>query len=151
MFDNNGDKGPPCGVPSSTKGRELARTKWSAQFLGDWDISPDGTEVAFPDHDAGDGRIRVISLTTRANEHREREVVLPASLDIHGVVWTASGQGWFVAVRTTSEYRMLYVYPDGRFCPLGDIQGWAVPSADGHHVAFWNHTMATNAWLIKVH
>jgi len=46
---------------------------------------------------------------------------------------------------------MLYVYLDGHFCPLGDIQGWAVPSPDGRHVAFWNHTVATNAWLIERH
>jgi len=44
---------------------------------------------------------------------------------------------------------MLYVYLDGRFDPLGDIQGWAVPSPDGRHVAFLDRIVATNAWLME--
>jgi hypothetical protein len=47
--------------------------------------------------------------------------------------------------------QMLYVYPDGRFRPLGDISGWAVPSPDGHRIAFVNTITATNAWLIERH
>jgi Tol biopolymer transport system component len=134
--------------PIRGKGRELARTKWTPRFLGNWDISPDGTQVAIPDHDSSEARIRVIALEPRPNQPREREINLPAPITIHGLVWAANGQGWFVAVRTTFEYRMLYVYLDGHFCPLGDIQGWAVPSPDGKRIAFWTHTVATNAWLI---
>ncbi len=136
--------------PVLGKGRELARTRLTPEFLGDWDISPDGTQVAIPDHDSDEPRIRVIALEQHPNEPREHEVVLPAPMDIHGLIWAASGKGWFVAVRTTFEYRMLYVYLDGHFCPLGDIQGWAVPSPDGRRVAFWSHTVATNAWLLGV-
>lgn len=36
--------------PVQGKGRELARTSWSFEILGDWDVSPDGTEVAIPLH-----------------------------------------------------------------------------------------------------
>ena len=137
--------------PVRGKGRELARTKWTPEFLGDWDVSPDGTQVAIPDHDSEEPRIRVIALEPRRNEAREHEVVVPGQLDIHGLVWAANGLGWFVSVRTTFDYRMIYVYPDGHFYPLGDIQGWAVPSPNGQRVAFWNHTVATNAWLAKLH
>jgi eukaryotic-like serine/threonine-protein kinase len=44
----------------------------------------------------------------------------------------------------------LYVYLDGRFYSLGDVQGWAVPSPDGHKVAFLN-TITANAWLITLY
>jgi len=45
--------------------------------------------------------------------------------------------------------RLFYVYLGGGIHPLGDIQGWAVPSPDGRHVAFLTNIITTNAWLIE--
>jgi hypothetical protein len=134
--------------PVSGKGRELARTKWMPGILGDWDVSPNGKYVALPNHSSHDARIRVVALEPKANEPREREVVLENLTDIRGLVWAAGGQGWFVSVDTTIGNRLLYVYMDGRYRSLGDIQGWAVPARDGHRVAFLDRIVATNAWLI---
>jgi eukaryotic-like serine/threonine-protein kinase len=131
------------------KGAELARTKWSVEVLGDWDISPDGTQIAIPNHDSREARIRVVSLEAKPNQPREREVVLPGVANLGGLIWAADGQGWFVSVDTTVGNRLLYVYLDGRFHSLGDIHGWAVPSPDGRRVAFLNTITATNAWLIE--
>jgi hypothetical protein len=133
------------------KGPELARTRWSVELLGDWDISPDGLQVAIPNHDAREARIRVVSLEPKPNQPRERELVLPGVTALHGLVWAADGQGWFVSVDTTVGNQLLYVYLDGRFHSLGDIHGWAVPSPDGRRVAFLNTIVATNAWLIERH
>jgi Tol biopolymer transport system component len=131
------------------KGPELARTRWSVEVLGDWDISPDGTQVAIPNHDSREARIRVVSLEPKPNQPREREVVLPGVTDLRGLIWAADGQGWFVSVDTTVGNQLLYVYLDGRFHLLGDIHGWAVPSPDGRRVAFLNTIIATNVWLIE--
>jgi hypothetical protein len=131
------------------KGPELARTRWSVEVLGDWDISPDGLQVAIPNHDSREARIRVVSLEAKPNQPQEREVVLPGVTDLRGLIWAADGQGWFVSVDTTVGNRLLYVYLDGRFHSLGDIHGWAVPSPDGRRVAFLNTIIATNAWLIE--
>ncbi|HET6219788.1 MAG TPA: protein kinase [Acidobacteriaceae bacterium] len=131
------------------KGQELARTKWSVEVLGDWDVSPDGTQVAIPNHDSRDARIRVVSLEPKANQPHEREVILPGMTNLRGLVWAADGHGWFVSVDTTVGNQLLYVYLDGRFQSLGDIHGWAVPSPDGRRVAFLNTIIATNAWLIE--
>jgi eukaryotic-like serine/threonine-protein kinase len=131
------------------KGAELARTKWSVEVLGDWDISPDGTQVAIPNHDSREARIRVVSLETAPDQPRERELILPGLANLGGLVWAADGQGWFVSVDTTVGNRLLYVYLDGRFHSLGDIHGWAVPSPDGRRVAFVNPITAANAWLIE--
>jgi eukaryotic-like serine/threonine-protein kinase len=133
------------------KGRELARTKWSVEVLGDWDISPDGLEVAIPNHDSRDARIRVVSLEPNPNRPSEREVVLPGVTELRGLVWAADGKAWFVSVDTTVGRRLLYVSLDGQFHPLGDIWGWAVPSPDGRRVAFLNSIIGTNAWLIERH
>lgn len=133
------------------KGRELARTKWSMEVLGDWDISPDGTQVAIPNHDPREARIRVVALEPGPNGSPEHEVVLAGLANLRGLAWAADGSGWFVSVDTTVGNRMLYVYPDGQYRSLGDIQGWAVPSPDGKRVAFLDRTIATNAWLIEQH
>jgi hypothetical protein len=75
--------------------------------------------------------------------------VLAGLTDIRGLVWAADGRGWFVSIDTTVGNRLLYVYLDGRFHVLGDIQGWAVPSPDGRRVAFLDRIVATNAWVIE--
>jgi eukaryotic-like serine/threonine-protein kinase len=133
------------------KGPELAHIKWSVEVLGDWDISPDGSQIAIPVADSHEARIRVISLDPNPNESREHQVILPGMTDLRGLVWAADGQGWFVSADTTIGNRLLYVYRDGRFQSLGDIHGWAVPSPDGRRVAFLNAIVATNAWLISFH
>ncbi|MBV9501071.1 MAG: serine/threonine-protein kinase [Acidobacteriaceae bacterium] len=137
--------------PIRGKGRELARTRWSWGVLGDWDVSPDGRYVAIPNHDSRGALIRVISLEQKPNEPQERDVVLDSLANLRGLVWAADGHGWFVSVDTSIGNRLLYVYWDGRFQPLGEIQGWAVPSPDGHRVAFLDRIVATNAWLIERH
>jgi hypothetical protein len=68
--------------------------------------------------------------------------------DLRGLVYSADGKAWFVSVDTTVGNRLLYVHPDGSFHEFGDIQGWAVPSADGHRLAFLDRIIATNAWII---
>jgi hypothetical protein len=136
--------------PIQGKGRELARTKSSLKILGDWDVSPDGTQVAIPNHDPREARIRVVALQPAGPNHtQEREVVLPGLANLNGLVWAADGKGWFVSVTTTVGNRMLYVYLNGRYRSLGDISGWAVPSPDGRRIAFLNRIVATNAWLIE--
>ncbi|MBV9223432.1 MAG: protein kinase [Acidobacteriaceae bacterium] len=135
--------------PIRGKGRELARTKWIPNVTEDWDVSPDGTQVAIPNHDSREARIRLVNLQPDSTRTAEREVILPELADLNGVVWSASGHGWFVSVNMTVGKRLLYVYPNGSFRPLGDIPGWAVPSPDGRRVAFVNTITATNAWLIE--
>jgi len=137
--------------PIRGKGRELARTKWLPNGTEDWDVSPDGTEVAIPNYDSRDARIRIVELQARPTPSGDREVVLRGLADLRHVVWSASGRGWFITLNMTVGRRMLYAYPDGSFRPLGDILGSAVPSPDGHRVAFVNPITDTNAWLIDRH
>jgi hypothetical protein len=135
--------------PMRGKGRELARTKWSPGILGDWDISPDGTHIAMPIHNSHPARIRMVALEQKPSEPKERDVVLEGLTDLRGLVWAADGDAWFVSMDTSIGNRLLYVHLDGRFQLLGDIQGWGVPSPDGHRIAFLDRIVATNAWLIE--
>jgi hypothetical protein len=134
--------------PLRGRGRELARTAWTPEYFGDWDVSPDGKYVAIPNHDSRDARIREVNLEPKAGERRERDVVLAGLTDLRGLVCAPDGRSWFVSVDTTVGSELMYVYRDGRFRWLGDIQGWAVPSPDGRRVAFPDRIVATNAWMI---
>jgi len=134
--------------PVRGKGVELARVGWSVEFLGDWDISPDGSQLAIPNHDEREAQIRLVSLQPGPNKSIERTLTLPGLTSLRGLVWSASGNGWFVSVDTTVGRRLVYVYPDGKFSPLGDFSGWGVPSPDGKKLAFLNSLNATNAWLL---
>jgi serine/threonine protein kinase/Tol biopolymer transport system component len=135
--------------PVRGRGPELARTKWSIEALWDWDISPDGTQVAIPNHDSREARIRLVSLEAKPNQPREREVALPGLANLSSLTWATDGQGWFVSVDTTVGAQAFYVYLDGRLHSLGDIHGWVVPSPDGRRVSFLNPITAQNAWLIE--
>jgi eukaryotic-like serine/threonine-protein kinase len=134
--------------PVRGKGALLARITWSAEVLWDWDVSPDGSEVAIPIH-GSHGRIRVVKLNPAEGQQREREIVAPGLSDIKGLTWAADGSGWFVSLDTTVGNRLIFVSLSGRVSPLGDIQGWVVPSRNGKRVAFLDRSRVTNAWLIE--
>ncbi len=132
-------------------GRELKRTAWLPSLVGDWSLSPDGNQVAIPNHDSRSARIRVLNLQAGPNEPKERELNLTTLTDLSELVWTSDGSGWFVTVDTTIGKRIVYVRLDGRSDSLGEIQGWAVPSPDGRKVAYLNRIVAANAWVIDRH
>ena len=134
--------------PFRGRGRELARTAWSRNILGDWDLSADGMQVAIPNHYSRDARIRIVSLQPGTNQPREGELTVPGLTDLRGAVWAADGSGWFVTTDADTAVQMFFVFPDGRSHLLGDIQGWAVPAPDGRHVAFVNRSTASNAWVL---
>ena len=115
--------------------------------MGDWGLSPDGSQVAVPNHDLRSATVRVIPLD--AGRGSQREVALPGLSQLSSLQWTARGDGWFLSVLTPVGKRLVYATPDGRWSLLGDIQGWAVPSPDGRRVAFLNPIVAANAWLLR--
>ena len=43
-------------------GRELHRTAWSPFVVGDWALSPDGSEIAIPNHDPGKRLLHIVAL-----------------------------------------------------------------------------------------
>ena len=131
-------------------GRELARTAWQPAVVGDWTMSPDGSQVALPNHDPQSARLRVVYLNAGPKQPKERELDLKPLTDLLGLAWASDGNGWFVSAETVVGKRMMYVYPDGRSRSLGNIEGWAVPSPDGRLVAYLNRIEAANAWMVDL-
>ena len=137
--------------PLHGKGRELARTGWSPTIVGDWDLSPDGTQAAIPNHDSHNAEIRLVALDPTRAGIEEKRVTLNGLKDLSGIVWAAGGRGWYVSMRTASGGLMVFVDPQGRTSNLLDSISatYAVPSPDGRHIAFPDWTVASNAWLFR--
>lgn len=129
-------------------GKELARTSWLPSLLTDWDISPDGKVVAIPNHDARSAKIRLLRLDGNSAEPRERDVEVPGLSRIAVVSWTADGSGCFVSIETPVGRRMYFYDFRGHPVFMGSIHGWAVPSPDGKNVAFLDHVVESNVWLL---
>lgn len=137
--------------PVHGKGRELARTGRAPAVVGDWDISPDGSQIAIPNHDPRDARIRLVPLDARGGT-AERTVTIKALKNLSGVVWAADGRGWYVSARGGNRNYLLYVDLEGRVLTnLIESMSptFAVPSPDGRHVAFADWTVSANVWDVR--
>lgn len=133
------------------KGRELAKTAWIPAIVGDWDISPDGSQVAIPNHDPRKASIRLVPLDERARTS-EKTVPIRTLKNLSGVVWAAGGKGWYVAVSDAHGGVLYYVDLEGRVRTnlLESMAAtYAVPSPDGRHVAFTDRTASANVWQIS--
>jgi serine/threonine protein kinase/Tol biopolymer transport system component/DNA-binding winged helix-turn-helix (wHTH) protein len=151
--------------PAKGKGRELLRTD-PAPIPGedeDWDVSPDGSSLAFIKSDA-QGRsfqIQVRPLTGGAR---------PKLIDVNGwgnnagfIRWAADGKGWYVTASSISGWRLyasishlwisnlLKVDPTGKATRVlqGTTWGDVIPSPDGHHVAFIRQNQTSNVWMLE--
>jgi eukaryotic-like serine/threonine-protein kinase len=129
------------------KGREVARTPWMANYLDDWDISPDGSTVALPYHDTPQGRIRLVHLDGRP----ETDLTVQGFGPLRSVTWTARGDGWFGAVPTRVGDILIYIDTRGNGTLLHQTKGqtWAVPSPDTHHLAFVDYGVDSNVWMLE--
>ena len=135
--------------PTAGLGRELARTRWMWSLYGDWALSPDGGEVALPEHTPNTTRIRIVSLDRKSGPVSE-EVVVSGLSDINGLNWSADGRGWFAVVNTAfGTQQLMYVDRRGRARPLMDGAGYAIPSPDGKRVALMIPSVSSNVWSLE--
>jgi hypothetical protein len=116
-----------------------------------WDISPDGSQIAIPNHDPRDARIRVVPLDARGGTI-EKTVTIKTLRNLSGVVWAAGGRGWYVSVLDGTRGLLLYVDLEGRvLTKLMESMAptYAVPSPDGRSVAFMDWTVSANVWHVR--
>jgi len=137
--------------PMKGKGRELARTALTLSIIGDWDVSPDGSQVAIPIHEENRASIHLVKLDPRGGSTRVDSVTLKGVRDLNGVVWAADGQGLFVATKVEHGSILSYADLAGNVWDLRETAGpvFAVPSPDGQHIAFPERSTSTNAWLLR--
>ncbi len=138
--------------PIRGKGQELARQEVASGpeiVESNWDISPDGSRIALALPEGPPARIRMLPLTGGTLQ----DIRVNGWSAFQSMEWAADGKGWFVASRSAAANTLLFVDPQGHAYPLRQTAGgydtYAIPSPDGHHLAFLEYTTANNAWMIE--
>jgi Tol biopolymer transport system component len=94
--------------PVMGRGKELGRTDWMPNVLGDWGISPDSSMVALANHDPIRPGIRVVTLSSPT-----KSAIVNIPLPGHGIIlkptWSPDARGFYVESKTDIGYSLLYV------------------------------------------
>ncbi len=150
LVEKSGDQAVFFALDSiAGRGRELGRIGWSPKRWVDWDVSPDGLRIAAVS--AATPRNRIIVIPIDGGPAGGSAITVDGYLWLGSLRWDAAGAGFF-ASSTDAEVAgaLLHIHPDGSATYLrrqlnGD--GWAIPSADGKHLALQEWTMAGNVWI----
>ena len=72
--------------------------------------------------------------------------------NLSSVVWAADGRGWYVSVGDSTRGLLFYVDLEGRV--LTNLMesmapNYAVPSPDGHRIAYMDWTVNGNVWQVR--
>jgi Tol biopolymer transport system component/DNA-binding winged helix-turn-helix (wHTH) protein len=113
-----------------------------------WTLSPDGKTIAL----AQWRRPEIQLVSTR--DGASRALTLESEQGVSSLDWAADGQSlWASSSTFTGTQALLNIDLRGRVHqvfqdPDKDV-GWAIPSADGRHIAFWEAGGSSNAWVLK--
>jgi Tol biopolymer transport system component/DNA-binding winged helix-turn-helix (wHTH) protein len=133
---------------------------FSVAVEGPWNLSPDGKYVSSSMPQQTDV-LHILSLTDGA----KMEIRLPGSAGIAGADWAADGKSlWLTMYTTEKTWKLVNVDRKGIVRPFletpmrkngwtmeweGGELGWAIPSPDGRHLAYWETNGRSNAWLLE--
>jgi dipeptidyl aminopeptidase/acylaminoacyl peptidase len=120
--------------------------------LENWSLCPDGLILALAKktHVPGPGNIRLFSIA----DGKDRTLTLQDWSGISSLDWAADGRTiWVTASSPAGIPTLLNVDLRGRAKPFlqeseKDL-GWAIPSPDGRHLAIWEASANSNAWLLE--
>jgi len=143
--------------PVKGKGREPLSTgpPTDPTMQSDWDLSPDGSSVAFLRSEAQDGALRIEIHSLAGGASRELDISKRAPP--LAIRWSGDGKGWYVTTCSTtispdsSGWIVLKIDPTGK--SQQPIQGsrWSdpIPSPDGRHVAMMGSVLTSNVWMLE--
>jgi len=135
--------------PARGPGAEIGRMEFDSPSRPDWEVSPDGSEVAAVDSRGQGNRIRRIPL----GGGHSSEVELPGRKGLANLFWAADGKGWFVASQAPTGEYLLHVNPQGDCQVLFEQPDagrvtWGIPSYDGKQLAWLRWISSKNVWMI---
>ena len=130
----------------------LTHVEGADWYLQNWSLSPDGSTLAMAKktHVPGPANIRLFSLASG----KDRILALHDWSGIASLDWAADGRSiWASASSPSGMQTLLNVDLRGRAKPVlqepeKDL-GWAIPSPDGRHLAIWEASGNSNAWLLE--
>jgi len=132
--------------------KPLTRIEGSDWYLQNWTLSPDGSMLAMAKKHRvpGPAAIRLYFLA----DGSERTLMLKDWSGIACLDWAANGRSiWVSASSRAGMQSLLNVDLHGKAKPVLQEPekglGWAIPSADGRHLAIWESSGSSNAWLLE--
>jgi Tol biopolymer transport system component len=136
--------------PARGQRRELATIADDGAGTTFWDVSPDGSTIAFGQFDWGGGD-QVTLLRPAAGERRV--VRLKDFKNLADVAWAEDGRSLFATTETIRGGQLLHVMLDGTTHLLRAFDGRTVlkprPSPDGRSLLLGVIQTNSNAWVIE--
>jgi hypothetical protein len=136
--------------PARGQRRELATIADDGAGTTFWDVSPDGSTIAFGQFDWGGGD-QITLLRPAAGERRV--VRLKDFKNLADVAWAEDGRSLFATTETIRGGQLLHVMLDGTTHLLRAFDGRTVlkprPSPDGRSLLLGVIQTNSNAWVIE--
>lgn len=114
-----------------------------------WDLSPDGSRIAFGGCEPHGSHIRILDL----DRHQESQVGLRDWSCLTSVSWSLDGKSLFVTNWASRGGSILRVGLNGESKLLRKAVGMGLerplPSPDGRYLAYGEVTTVSNAWMIE--
>jgi Tol biopolymer transport system component len=148
--------------PITGIGPELYRAAWTPTLVGDWALSPNGSEIAIPNYENRERRIHIIALDPPVSGPNQRDLIVDGPGRLNGVNWAADGRGLYVILMIDEDLsrplqdasvRLMYVDSNAhtRVLHEASFNTWAVPSPDGRYLAFPETRLFRDAWMFDRH
>jgi hypothetical protein len=115
-------------------------------------LSPDGKILAAAKGKAVQKDPNITFIST--GDGSRRTVTAKAWAGINSIDFAADGRSiWAAAYTNTGKWALLSIDLQGRTrTMIEDAQmtiGWAIPSPDGKHLAFWKARGTSNVWMLE--
>ena len=118
-----------------------------------WSLSPDGRTLALAKKIRASTEAEIRLVPTHGG--RERVIRVKDWGRLATIDWAADGRSfWASAVRHGETTALINIDLLGRAKAVlqesKPYVGWAIPSQDGKHLAIWEATGGSNAWMLEV-
>jgi Tol biopolymer transport system component len=128
------------------------RIQDEAAYAYNWTLSPDGKILAAAKGKAVQKDPNITFIST--GDGSRRTVTAKAWAGINSIDFAADGRSiWAAAYTNTGKWALLSIDLQGRTrTMIEDAQmtiGWAIPSPDGKHLAFWKARGTSNVWMLE--
>ena len=133
--------------------KELLRTSEPEWQYFNWSLSPDGRTLAMAKKMRASTEAEIRLVPTRGGRQRVLKVKEWGRLAT--IDWAADGKSfWASAVRHGETTALINIDLQGHAKSVlqetKPYVGWAIPSQDGKHLAIWEATGGSNAWMLEV-
>jgi eukaryotic-like serine/threonine-protein kinase len=133
--------------PLKGRGRELARIDINPNEYFTYDLSPDGTRIAY--EKGREGPYHILSLRGEPPQ----EIKVKGWSNLGDVEWSANGKALLISHGVQGGAILLYVDLQGNANVLWQQHGgtatYGRPSPDGRHLAMMEWTVNGNLWMME--